>query len=911
TITIDRAFVKFSTLHKIKIAIDHIDVNMDLKSEKEIILPKIEIEFSIFNLMLGRFVPSKLKIIDPFIEINIDSKEVQRISFGGLDDQSTLNWHEDLRKIWDIFLSIENGKTPIKHFEIQDAQILLKRPNDNHEIIIKHANIRTSTNDDYVNVNSNWEVNINKNELDLTVNSNCQFKHSQSLQCDVGLFNLVPKSVASLIDKSIPIANIDSRLSGNINLEINKDYKLSDLLFNLNADQGSFNYPQFFSQEMDFSNLFISGEFNNISKHLNIRKLNAEFDKTQLSMLMTIDNMMQEGQQKTSMYIKMSNLLINELEKFWPLFIKNDENIKTWVLTHLSDGLVEDAYAKIDLYQEGTKQTKLANIEAEAIFSDATLQYSPDFPSVTKADGIAYFTKNDMKVSLISGDVLDSQIQSANVTIKDFFAKTIMLNINGITIGSAADGLKHIDYQGQLAKEVDNYLNGEAHTILDIRIPIISDLKLEDVYMEVLSDIKNLNNDYLINNSAIHVKTKKDFKSNSFKTELNLNQAQINLDNLGIFKEKSVPSLIKANISFDENKQLHFKDVTWNNADGKLIGEISLAVDPLEIVNLKMANQAIGNNDFSISYNINPTDSKRNLIVSGNKIDLSHLITYKPRKPQNEQKPTAKTSRSYSYNMFNVGLGELILANGQKIKDLAVDIECSETICKNGGIQGNLGNGKNIDIIIFNKSPKNAYSSIKGKITDLSLIAKGLNISDKMISGDSKINAKFKLVKNKKVIDGSLKIDDGFSVLRNNVVEKILEDSSFEKLKEKIPQTKTDFDKLRINFKFQEDVLLIKNLIASSYFMGVTSKGEINLANNTVDLKGLIVPGYSLNRLFGIGDIPVIGKVFTPIIGEKGGGVFAVRYRYDKKSKFAEGEFKIYPASFVAPGATRNIFDLF
>ena len=74
----------------------------------------------------------------------------------------------------------------------------------------------------------------------------------------------------------------------------------------------------------------------------------------------------------------------------------------------------------------------------------------------------------------------------------------------------------------------------------------------------------------------------------------------------------------------------------------------------------------------------------------------------------------------------------------------------------------------------------------------------------------------------------------------------------------------------------------------------------------------MIVPGYSLNRLFGIGDVPILGSLISPlIVGEKGGGIFAVRYNYIKLKDQKEGKFSINPASAIVPGGIRNVLDLF
>ena len=54
--------------------------------------------------------------------------------------------------------------------------------------------------------------------------------------------------------------------------------------------------------------------------------------------------------------------------------------------------------------------------------------------------------------------------------------------------------------------------------------------------------------------------------------------------------------------------------------------------------------------------------------------------------------------------------------------------------------------------------------------------------------------------------------------------------------------------------------------------------------------------------------MPILGAI---IVGEEGGGIFAIRYDYIKKEDDKEGNFSINPVSAIIPGGIRNIFDIF
>ena len=84
---------------------------------------------------------------------------------------------------------------------------------------------------------------------------------SDGLECDILFLDFIPKSISKLDSNLAELEKIDTKLNGNLNIKISPDYKLSSLLFNFNAKNGSFYYPQFFSKTINFNNFFQLGIF--------------------------------------------------------------------------------------------------------------------------------------------------------------------------------------------------------------------------------------------------------------------------------------------------------------------------------------------------------------------------------------------------------------------------------------------------------------------------------------------------------------------------------------------------------------------------------------------------------------------------------------------------------------------------
>ncbi|HEX7390567.1 MAG TPA: AsmA-like C-terminal region-containing protein [Acidiphilium sp.] len=109
------------------------------------------------------------------------------------------------------------------------------------------------------------------------------------------------------------------------------------------------------------------------------------------------------------------------------------------------------------------------------------------------------------------------------------------------------------------------------------------------------------------------------------------------------------------------------------------------------------------------------------------------------------------------------------------------------------------------------------------------------------------------------------------------------------------------FTRLIAPFSLAGSVVTLHGVRAYSPSLGFTATGSIDLAHQSYDLGGTIVPAYALNTL--PGRIPIIGRLFSP---EKGSGLFAARFTVT--GPLASPHVMVNPLSAIAPGFLRDIF---
>jgi hypothetical protein len=112
------------------------------------------------------------------------------------------------------------------------------------------------------------------------------------------------------------------------------------------------------------------------------------------------------------------------------------------------------------------------------------------------------------------------------------------------------------------------------------------------------------------------------------------------------------------------------------------------------------------------------------------------------------------------------------------------------------------------------------------------------------------------------------------------------------------------FSRLIAPFRLSRDVLDVAEARAFSASLGMTAKGQVNIARDTVAVEGTIVPAYFFNTL--LGQIPLIGRLFSP---EQGGGVFAATYTM--RGSFDDPAVTVNPLAALTPGFLRGLFGIF
>ena len=110
-----------------------------------------------------------------------------------------------------------------------------------------------------------------------------------------------------------------------------------------------------------------------------------------------------------------------------------------------------------------------------------------------------------------------------------------------------------------------------------------------------------------------------------------------------------------------------------------------------------------------------------------------------------------------------------------------------------------------------------------------------------------------------------------------------------------------EFNRLVGEFTLENGVATTDLVRAYGGALGLTAKGSIDFRHKTIDLRGTVVPAYTVNRI--LGKIPILGRL---LIGGEGEGIVA--FIYEMKGPFGEPVVTVNPLSALTPGFLRGLF---
>ena len=198
--------------------------------------------------------------------------------------------------------------------------------------------------------------------------------------------------------------------------------------------------------------------------------------------------------------------------------------------------------------------------------------------------------------------------------------------------------------------------------------------------------------------------------------------------------------------------------------------------------------------------------------------------------------------------------------------------------------------------------PAGAQRRLSGSVADTGALLRALDVVANMQGGRLTLTGSYDDAAPGHPLAGRAEIGD-FRIRHAPVLAKLLQAMTLYGLVDVMEGPGLGFSRLVAPFRLADEVLELHDARAFSPSLGMTAKGRLDLARQTFDMEGTIVPAYFFNSL--LGDLPIVGRMFSP---ERGGGVFAATYTL--RGPLDDPKVAVNPLAALTPGFLRGVFGL-
>jgi hypothetical protein len=211
-----------------------------------------------------------------------------------------------------------------------------------------------------------------------------------------------------------------------------------------------------------------------------------------------------------------------------------------------------------------------------------------------------------------------------------------------------------------------------------------------------------------------------------------------------------------------------------------------------------------------------------------------------------------------------------------------------------------LGKGKRFRVRL---KPEGKGRTLLIQSDDAGSTFRAFDITDNVVGGQLQVKATYDDSLPDRPLKGRVLVNE-YRLTKAPVLAELLTIASVTGIPDLLSGPGIGFNRLVAPFTLTGDIMEFTEARTHGSALGFTAEGKVNLKRQELELRGTIVPAYSVNAI--IGNIPVLGTFLT---GAKGGGVFAATYQMT--GPLEKPEISVNPLAALTPGFLRNLFGIF
>jgi hypothetical protein len=574
------------------------------------------------------------------------------------------------------------------------------------------------------------------------------------------------------------------------------------------------------------------------------------------------------------------SLSVAELKRLWPRGAA--VGAREWIDANIHDGSVPSGSFVIRLPPAGATPKPLPAdaVDVKFEFAGLGVNYYRELDPARDVRGSGVLSAATFEGHVTKAQVGDLEMQKGRVSI-DWGGKVANLEVDADVVGPSAGALAIADRAPLKVAEkmgvVPQDLGGSSENHVEVSLPLKSALAPGDVRVNVQSSLTDASLEKLVRGVGFRDGT----------LAVLVNDGNVDVEGDVTFTEipgPTEPAHAKVAFAPGENgteSRLQI-DVAGQDLSAKATGMLNNgAVAKLTVDELRVA----GSNLSGVVTNDRGTYFAS---LRGKMLDFEQLLeTRKPNGPLDQLQNAYEADFDFEQVRARFGIelsgvsGHVSGGNGQ-----LRTIQASGQVADGGAAYVEYG-------------PRGNKQRLRVRCERAGPLLKGLGIFEEAQGGQVTMVADMGEGGLGSDFEGRLFVRD-VKVTRAPVLAKILSLGSLNGIANMLNGEGLEFTRSRIPFRWYGTTIEMHDALAVGA-IGLTAAGSIDRTKRWIDIRGRVIPAYTLNSA--LGKVPFIG---TYLVGGKGEGVFGIDY--SAKGSIEKPELSVNPLSALAPGALRKMF---
>jgi uncharacterized protein YhdP len=350
-------------------------------------------------------------------------------------------------------------------------------------------------------------------------------------------------------------------------------------------------------------------------------------------------------------------------------------------------------------------------------------------------------------------------------------------------------------------------------------------------------------------------------------------------------KAAGQPGSLGAALTLAEGAPIEIHGIELSAPDLEAAGSMRLQAAPVTLESLTLDRLRFGATEGALTLR-RGIDQGYDVSLNASSLDLDPILDAAERQADGPPEPLRLAVRA-----------ERALFGGQELRALETDLVRDREGWRSVLIRATLPKGGNVLVTV---APDGEHRRLHVTSNDAGDLFATADQTSKIAGGSLDLDAAIRQQYPALDLEGSLRIT-GFTLIEAPLLARLLTVASLTGIGNLLSGEGIYFDRLDMPFTYRQEVLAIDRARLAGSQLGLTAKGNLDLARDQIELSGTIVPVYGLN--WAIGKIPILGDFLR---GSEGLGAFALTYTVSGDT--SEPSIRVNPLSVLAPGMIRELF---